>query len=74
MPDHRFIFDNDFVVERKPVIGETVLLTYAKFTNKKPELGIYVGENNNRLKIFTPEKIVYWDSNAPIYVIDNNLV
>lgn len=65
-----FILSQSCVEERTPEIGETVVLVYAEFTNRHPEIGVLLPGGNGYLRVLTGGKIVFWDRQAPIYVIN----
>lgn len=71
-----FILDQRCVEERKPDIGDTVVLVYAEWTKKPPDIGVLMPGGNDRYQVLTGSKIVYWprDGNAPIYVINKQWI
>jgi hypothetical protein len=69
-----FILSQPFVEERTPEIGDTVVLVYAEFTNKAPDIGVLIPGGNDHYRILIGERIILWDRQAPIYVIDKNWV
>jgi hypothetical protein len=69
-----FILSQRCVEERTPKIGDTVVLVYAEFTNMAPDIGVVLHGGNGVHRVLTGGRIVNWDRQAPIYVIDRNWI
>jgi len=69
-----FILSQRCVEERIPKIGDTVVLVYAEFTNKAPDIGVLLPGGNGHYRVLTGNQMILWDRQAPIYVIDKRWV
>lgn len=69
-----FILNQRCVEERVPEIGDTVVLIYADFTNKDPDIGVLLPGGNAHYRVLTGGRMILWDRQAPIYVIDKRWV
>lgn len=69
-----FILSQRCVEERVPEIGDTVVLVYAEFTNMPPHIGVLLPGGNGHYRVLTGDRMILWDRQAPIYVIDKRWV
>ena len=69
-----FILSQQCVEERTPEVGDTVVLVYAQFANRTPEIGVLLPGGNDRYRVLTGGRVVLWDRQAPIYVIDKRWI